>query len=95
MGKHLHLHYAPILHQTVEGSNGPTRFSILPGPAYRPKYGPIEYESYELIQHIFLSRQSQISLDEFEQEIISAAARIGLFDSTFYYCRYIIYGNYS
>ena len=39
--------------------------------------------------------QRQMSLDQFEQEIINASARIGPFDSTFEHCGYSVDGYYN
>ena len=51
MHDNLQAHLTPIVYQTVEARNGPTCFNILLRQlAYQPKYGPIEYKIYDVIQ---------------------------------------------
>ena len=65
----LRAHSAPLVYQTVEDRDGPCRFSILPWPAYQPKYGPIEYKICDLISNMQYNTQGQMNLDQMEQEI--------------------------
>ena len=60
----------PILYQKIEGRDGPTRFSILPQPAYQPKPGLIKYNIYDLLFYIQYHTEGQMNLDEMEGAII-------------------------
>ena len=51
--------------------------------------------TYQTANEIVKKQNHQMSLDEFEQEIIEAAARIGPFDSTFEHCGYSEDGLYN
>ena len=90
----LRSHMTPIVYQTIEARDGPTRFSILPRPAYQPKYGPIEYKICDLLLHMQYNTDGEMSLDEMEHAINISAAAIGPFNSTFDHCGYSIDGTY-
>ena len=83
------------MYQTIEGRGGPTRFSILPRPAYQPKLGPIEYKICDLLLHMQYHTEGQMSLDEMESAINKSAAAIGPFDSTFEHCGNSVDGLYE
>ena len=91
----LRAHMTPIVYQTIEARDGPTRFSILPRPAYQPKYGPIEYKICDLLLHMQYNTNGEMTLDEMEHAINVSAAKIGPFDSTFDHCGYSIDGTYA
>ena len=91
----LRAHSAPLVYQTIEDRGGPSRFSILPRPAYQPKYGPIEYKICDLILNMQYNTIGEMSLDQMEQAITTAASRIGPFDSTFEHCGYSVDGTYE
>ena len=78
----------PIVYQTIEARDGPCQLSILPRPAYQPKYEPIEYKICNLLLHMQQNTDVELNLDQMEHAIISSAAKIGPFDSTFDHCRY-------
>ena len=91
----LRAHMTPIVYQTIEGRDGPTRFSILPWPAYQPKMGPIEYKICDLLLHMQYNTEGKMSLDEMEGAINQSASQIGPFDSTFEHCGYSVDGLYD
>ena len=91
----LRAHMTPIVYQTIEGRGGPTRFSILPRPAYQPRLGPIEYKICDLLLDMQYNTEGKMNLDQMEQAIIDSSARIGPFDSTFEHCGYSETGLYE
>ena len=91
----LRAHTTLIIYHTIEGRAGPTRFSILPRPAYQPKLGPIEYKICDLLLHMQYHTEGQMSLDEMESAINKSTVAIGPFNSTFEHCRYSVDGLYK
>ena len=87
-------HTTHIIYQTIEGRDGPTRFSILPRPAYQPKLGPIEYKICDLLLHRQYNTKGKMNLDQMEAAINHLASQIGPFDTTFKHCGYSVDGLY-
>jgi hypothetical protein len=91
----LRSHLSPIVTQTVEGRHGPCRFSILPRPAYQPKYGPIEYKMCDLVSELRRQAQPNWNTGILEQAVLRIAGQIGMngsVDNTFDHCGYTIDG---
>ena len=51
-------HHSQYVHNTVTGRVGPSHFTIVPRPPYYPKYGPIKYTIYKVMEKIWLKRKS-------------------------------------
>ena len=79
-------HHVPIVSQTVEARQGPCNFSSINRPPYRPKWGPIEYAICDLVERIADEATPQWTNRELENEIYSAAGRVGPFNATFERC---------
>eukprot|EP00536_Pseudo-nitzschia_multiseries_P012713 jgi/Psemu1/32895/gm1.32895_g len=79
-------HYSQIIYETVMGRVGPTRFNILPRPAYQPKYEPIKYVICQLLNHMKVNVTGKLGFNQMEQQILDLEAAIGRFDATFAHC---------
>jgi hypothetical protein len=79
-------HHSTYVHQMVTGRAGPRQFNIVARPQYHPKFGPIEYNIFELENIIRMKKEPTWTMQELENAIYQAAASIETFDSTFVHC---------